>query len=48
MNTNMIDMIAKPEETLNKSDKSLEVLSLFTSVPCVALKKKITKIKTDQ
>ena len=47
MNTNMIDMVAKPEKTMNKSDKSLEAFSLFTSFPCVAFTKKITKNKTE-
>ena len=37
MNINMIDMIAYPENIMNKLDKSLEVLSLFTSVPMLLL-----------
>ena len=47
MTTNMIDMIAKPERAMNKSDKSMEAFSLFPSVPCVALTKKITKNKKE-
>ena len=44
MNINMIDMIANPENIMNKLDKGLEEFSLFTSVSCVALT--ITKNKT--
>ena len=47
MNANMIDIIAKPKKTTNKLDKRLEVFSLFTSVPHVALTKTITKSKTE-
>ena len=47
MTTNMISMIAKPETTMIRSYKSLEVSSPSTTVPCVVLIKKITKNKTD-
>ena len=47
MNTNMIDIIVKPEKTTNKSDKSFETLPLFTFVSHVALTKKIIKNKTE-
>ena len=43
MTTNLIGMIAKPEMTMIRSDKSLEVSSAFTSVPHVVLTKNITK-----
>ena len=44
MNINMIDMIANPENIMNKLDKHLEVFSLFTSVSSDVLT--ITKNKT--
>ena len=40
-------MIDKPEKTTIKSDKSLEVFSLFISVPHVALTRKLTKNKQE-
>ena len=43
----MIGIIAKPEMTMIRSDKSLEVSSPFTSVPCVVLTKNIMKNKTE-
>ena len=47
MTTNMSGMIAKPEMTMIRSDKSLEASSPFTSVPHVVMTKKITKNKTE-
>ena len=44
--TNMIGMIVKPEMTMIRSGKSLEVFSLFISVSHVVLTKKI-KNKTE-
>ena len=44
---NTIGMLAKPEMTMIRSDKSLEASSPLTSVPHVVLTKKITKNKTD-
>ena len=45
MNTNVYNMIVKPENIMKKSDKCLKAFSLFTSVPCVALI--VTKSKTE-
>ena len=41
-------MIAKPEKTMNESEKSLVAFSPFTSAPNVVLTKKITKKKIKQ